>query len=136
MTPELTVLTLTALFHIAILAITVTCADLQIGLRKGMSPRDPERLKTPIMELVGTRTSRLMRALQNHMESLPLFAIACLVIAITDQSTQFTQTCAWAYLGARMIYVPAYVFGWVPWRSIVWMVATGAIVAMLIAALL
>jgi uncharacterized MAPEG superfamily protein len=136
MTPELTILILATLFHIVTLVITVTCADLQIGLRKGMSPRDPERLGKPIVEQVGIRTSRLMRALQNHLESLPLFAIACITIAITDQSTAFTQTCAWAYLGARMVYVPAYVFGWVPWRSIVWMVATGAIVAMLIAALL
>jgi uncharacterized MAPEG superfamily protein len=136
MTPELTVLILTALFHIAVLAITVTCADLQIGLRKGMSPRDPERLKKPIIEQVGTRTSRMMRALQNHLETLPLFAIACLVIAISDQSTAITQTCAWLYLLARVIYVPAYVFGWVPWRSIVWMIATGACTLMLIAALI
>ncbi len=136
MTIELTVLILATLVHLASLTVAITCADLQIGLRKGMSPRDPERMGKPIVEQVGTRTSRMIRAVQNSLETLPLFAIACLVIAITDQSTTFTQTCAWAYLVARVVYIPAYVFGWVPWRSIVWMAATGAIVFMLLAALL
>ena len=136
MTVEITVLILATLFHIASLTLAIICADRQIGLPKAMSPRDPERMTKPIVEQVGLRTSRLMRAVQNHLESLPLFAIACITIAITDQSTTITQTCAWAYLGARIIYIPSYVFGWVPWRSIFWMIGMGAITIMLFAALL
>jgi uncharacterized MAPEG superfamily protein len=43
---------------------------------------------------------------------------------------------AWAYLAARILYVPAYAMGLVPWRSVVWFVGFGATVAMILAALL
>ena len=64
-----------------------------------------------------------------------MFAIAVVVIALSDQSTVFTQACAWTYLVARVLYVPAYAFDWVPWRSVIWGVGFFATVAMLVAAL-
>ena len=69
--------------------------------------------------LTGT-PGRIKRALDNHFEGLLLFAIACIVITVSDQSTPLTTTCAWIYLAARVLYIPAYVFGWVPWRSLIW----------------
>ncbi|NCU21433.1 MAPEG family protein, partial [Candidatus Falkowbacteria bacterium] len=44
--------------------------------------------------------------------------------------------CAFTYLGARILYVPAYAYGWTPWRSVIWAVGFFATVAMLIAALI
>ena len=48
----------------------------------------------------------------------------------------FTAACAWTYLIARILYVPAYAFGLVPWRSLIWMVGFGATTLMLLAALI
>ncbi|MEM6577017.1 MAG: MAPEG family protein, partial [Pseudomonadota bacterium] len=42
----------------------------------------------------------------------------------------------WAYLAARLLYIPAYYFGWAPWRSYIWMVGFAATSLMLIAVLL
>ena len=58
------------------------------------------------------------------------------MITLTDQSTPFTAACAWTYLAARALYVPAYALGWNPWRSLIWAFGFLATLAMLIAALL
>ena len=44
------------------------------------------------------------------------------MITLSDQSTSFTTACAFTYLTARILYVPAYFFGLVPWRSMIWSV--------------
>ena len=46
-----------------------------------------------------------------------------------------TATSAWIYLLARILYVPAYVFGWVPWRSVIWAVGFAASMIMILASL-
>jgi len=136
MTPELTVLTLAALLQLAQLVLMATLANLELGFGKTLNPRDPGRLGKPLQEMVTPRTGRTMRALNNHFEALILFTIAVVVITLSDQSTPFTAACAWVYLGARVAYVPAYVFGWVPWRSFIWSVGFAATGLMLGAALL
>jgi uncharacterized MAPEG superfamily protein len=73
--------------------------------------------------------------MNNHFEGLILFGIAAVVISVTGQSTGLTAACAWAYLAARILYIPAYVFGLVPWRSLIWAVGWIATFVMLVAAL-
>ena len=136
MTPELTALTLAALLQVVQFALMAIPANLELGPGKTLSPRDPDRLGKPLMDQVSPKTSRLFRALNNHFEGLILFTIAVVVITLSDQSTPVTQTCAWAYLAARVLYVPAYAFGWVPWRSLIWFAGFGATVTMLLAALI
>ena len=80
-------------------------------------------------------TARLGRALTNHFEGLILFTIACLAVTLADKSTPFTAACAWAYLAARVLYIPAYYYGLRPWRSLIWAVGFLATVLMLLAAL-
>lgn len=129
MTPELTTLTLAALLQaLQFCAYSIT-AQKQVGTKAAASPRD----KT--IELTGT-AGRLQRALNNHFEGLILFTISVVVVTLAEQSTAVTQTAAWVYLGARILYVPAYAFGWVPWRSAIWFVGFLATVTMLVAALL
>ena len=135
MAPELTVLTLAALLQVVQFVLMAVPTNLELGTAKTLSPRDPERLGSSIQEQVGPRTSRLIRAMNNHFEALVLFTIAVLVVTLSDQSSAFTAGCAWAYLLARVLYVPAYAFGWVPWRSIVWFVGFAATVSMLASAL-
>ncbi len=136
MTPELTALTLAALLQATQFFLMAIPANLEAGTGKTTSPRDADRLSGTLENHVSNRTARLIRAYNNHLETLILFAIACIVITITDQSTSLTTICAFIYFGARLLYIPAYAFGWVPWRSYIWMVAFAATTLMLLAALI
>lgn len=136
MTPELTVLALAALWQVIQIALMAIPANLELGTAKTLSPRDPDRLKTPLMDQVSPRTGRLHRAMTNHFEGLILFTIAVLVVTLGEASSSLTTACAWTYLAARILYVPAYAFGWVPWRSAFWTVGLGATAVMLVAALI
>ncbi len=129
MTPELTILTYAALLQAVQLALTILFSDAQFGIKYGASPRDTPR---PLTGLAG----RLNRALDNHYAALALFAIAVIVVTLGDQSTPLTINCAWAYLIARIAYVPAYAFGIPYLRSTIWTIATGATLTMLITALI
>ncbi|MCB1313140.1 MAG: MAPEG family protein [Sedimentitalea sp.] len=131
MTPELTALALAALLLVVQLGWMALRANLEVGSRYFLSPRDeaPTRIPSP-------GTLRLKRAYENHLEALLPFAIAALVIALSGQSSAVTAACAWLYLAARVLYVPAYLFGWVPWRSAIFGLGYFATAAMLGAALL
>ena len=130
MTPELTALTLAALLQMVQFLLFAVPANMELGPKYTAGPRDsaPKRALSPV-------TGRLQRALNNHFEGLILFGIAAGVTAISGQSTPLTAACAWAYLGARILYIPAYAFGWTPWRSVIWAVGWTATLLMLIAAL-
>jgi len=135
MTPELTVLTLAALLQVVQFVLMAVPANLELGTGKTLSPRDADRLGGPMVEQVSRRTARLIRAMNNHFEALILFTIAVLVVTLSGQSSAFTSGCAWLYLLARVLYVPAYAFGWVPWRSLIWAAGLLATVAMLLSVL-
>ena len=47
-------------------------------------------------------------------------AVAVLVVVLGDRSSAVTETCAWVYLVARLVYVPAYAFGPPGLRSVFW----------------
>jgi len=78
---------------------------------------------------------RLKRALDNHFEGLILFTIAVVVVVLGDASTPATESAAWTYLVARILYVPAYASGVFLVRSLIWTVGFVATLVMLLAAL-
>lgn len=129
MTPELTALTLAALLQVLQFAAYSITAQLQVGTKKALSPRD-----TPV-QLTG-KAGRLQRTMNNHFEGLILFGIAVMVITYSGQGDGSTAIACALYLAARVLYVPAYVFGWVPWRSLIWAFGFFATLYLLIAALL
>ena len=131
MTPELLVLTLAALLQFVQYALFAIPANLELGVGYTSSARD-----RPPSRPMSERTARLQRAMNNHFEGLILFTIAVTVVTLGDQSTAFTAACAWVYLGARILYVPAYAMGLVPWRSAIWFVGFLATFAMIAAALI
>ncbi|WP_273502326.1 MAPEG family protein [Paracoccus sphaerophysae] len=127
-TPELTALGLAAILQAG-----------QIGLaawsmnRDGLSnwnagPRD----STPQFSDL---TGRLRRAVDNHFEALVFFIIAVVLVQFTGSSGTLTAASAWAYLAARVLYVPAYALGWSPGRSIIFGVGFLATIVMILAAL-
>lgn len=135
MTPELTALTLAGLLQVVQYMLVSIPANLQLGTAKTLSPRDPARMGKPLAEQVTPRIGRLFRALNNHFEGLILFTLAVVVVTLSGQSSALTTTCGWVYLAARILYVPAYAFGLVPWRSLIWLTGFAATAIMLLAAL-
>lgn len=129
MTHELTALTLAALLQVVQFIAMAVPANMQLGPDKTAGPRDEP------LQLHGV-AGRLKRAMDNHFEGLILFSIAVLVISLSDQSSVVTRVAAWVYLGARILYVPAYVVAIGLWRSAIWGIGFLATVVMLVAALI
>lgn len=130
MSAELTVLILAALLAVGQLVWMAVRANLEIGPAYFLTPRDSEAPQP-----MSTGLGRLKRAYQNHVETLPLFAIAVIALVLTDRTGGLTAALAWLYLAARVLFVPAYLFGWNPWRSFIWAAGFVAIVLMLLLAL-
>ncbi|MBW6507032.1 MAG: MAPEG family protein [Rhodobacteraceae bacterium] len=136
MTPELTALALAGLLQgVQYLLVSIT-ANRELGPAKTLSPRDPDRLGKPLAEQLSPRSGRLFRAMNNHFEALILFTLAVVVVTFVKITTPFTAVCAYTYLGARILYVPAYWLGLVPWRSLIWSIGFLATIGMIIAALI
>ena len=131
MTPELTVLTLAAIWVVIQFVLYAVPANRELGVGYTTSARD----RDPSADL-SVRTARLGRAFDNHMQWLMLFAVAVGVVEMSGQNSAFTAICAWAYLMARVAYVPAYVLGWRPWRSAIWSVGFLTTLLMLLVALI
>ena len=131
MTPELTALSLAGLLQMVQFILFAVPANLELGTRYTAGPRDraPER---PLSTLTG----RLQRAMNNHFEGLILFTLAVVVVTLSGQSSPVTAACAFAYLGARVLYIPAYALGWRPWRSAIWAVGWFATLGLMLAALI
>ncbi|MEM6819133.1 MAG: MAPEG family protein [Pseudomonadota bacterium] len=102
--------------------------NLQLGTDYTAGPRDEQKVAKGM-------AGRLKRAMENHFEALVLFAIAVVVVVLSESSSGLTQNCAWVYLAARIAYVPAYASGVYLLRSVVWAVGFLATLFMLIAAL-
>ena len=130
MTPELTALALAALLQAVQFVLYAIPANLELGPGYTMSARD----RPPSREM-SARTARLGRALDNHFEGLILFTIAVLVVTLGQAASPFSAACAWVYLGARVLYIPAYAYDLRPWRSLVWAVGFFATLLMILAAL-
>jgi len=129
MTVELTILAYAGLLQFAQILLGVVLADLQNGLKYGLGPRDEAR---PMVGLAG----RNDRAIINHYAALGLFTLAVVVITLGDKSTPLTVNCAWAYLIARILFVPAYLSGIFMLRSVLWTVGVIATIIMLVVAIL
>ena len=131
MTPELTALASAGLLQGVQFLLFAVPANLELGTRYTSGPRDaaPARSMT-------VRTGRLHRALANHFEGLILFTLAVVVVTLGNQSSAVTQTAAWIYVAARILYIPAYAFGWRPWRSAIWGIGFFATLTMIAASLI
>jgi uncharacterized MAPEG superfamily protein len=116
MSEELWLLCGGALLAIVQIGLASTVAKRQTGVSWSIGPRDEPR---PLAGLAG----RLERAQANLYESLPLFAIAVVVVELADANGALSQTGAHLFLWCRIAYVPAYAFGirWV--RTAFWQAA-------------
>jgi uncharacterized MAPEG superfamily protein len=128
-TPELTVLALAAILQMGQIMLAGAVMNRDVGVEYNASPRDEAVKFSPL-------TGRLRRAVDNHFEALALFTVAVVVVTLSGSAGALTAVCAWIYLAARVVYVPAYAFGWSPWRSLIFAVGGAATLVMLLAALI
>jgi uncharacterized MAPEG superfamily protein len=131
MTTELTALALAGLLQMLQFALFAVPANMELGVGYTSSPRD-----RPPSRQMSVVTGRLQRAMNNHFEGLILFTLAVVVVTLGNQSSPVTQYAAWAYLAARVLYIPAYAAGLRPWRSAIWSVGFFATLTMIVAALI
>ena len=125
---EVQVLAYAVLLAVAQLFLFAIPANLTIGSRYLAGPRDQG------VKLDGV-PARLQRAFLNHIEGLVLFTAAVVVVTLGQASNNATETAAWAYLAARVVYVPLYATGTRYVRSAVWAIGFFATVSMIVTAL-
>ena len=112
------------------LAVFGVIANLQLGGTYTAGPRDEE----PKGLSVGAK--RLKRAFENYLGTLPWFAIAIIAAHLAQKVDAVSIGAGWVYLAARLLYVPAYA-AHVPFaRSLLWSVATFAILTIVVRTLL
>ncbi|WP_347268010.1 MAPEG family protein [Paracoccus sp. (in: a-proteobacteria)] len=128
MAAETTALGLAALLQAGQLALAAAAMNRDAGTAWNAGPRDRPADFSAL-------TGRLRRAASNHFEALILFTVAVVLVVMSDATTSLTVICAWLYLLARVLYVPAYALGWTPWRSLIWAVGFSATLAMILATL-
>ncbi|WP_277185107.1 MAPEG family protein [Caballeronia sp. BR00000012568055] len=123
---ELTMLAWTLVLALVQVLLPAFVRNREVGLKYQMGPRD--NATAPPTRIAG----RLMRAQSNLFETLPIFAIAVLIVHVTGRENALTHYGALAYFVARLCYVPLYVLG-VPFvRSLVWLISIVGIVQILV----
>ena len=75
--------------------------------------------------------ARLLRAQANYLETFPIAIVALVGVVLADKASGLTAGAAWIWLGARVLYLPLYGAGVPKVRTLVWAVATLAIVTVL-----
>ena len=130
MTLELTLLAWTLVLAVVQTFLPVALRNGETGLAYNMGPRDEPAPRPP-----GRITGRLQRAQANLYETLPLFAAAVLIAHAAGVHGPLTVGGCWAYLLARIAYVPLYAFGVTGVRSLAYAVSLGGLLAIVAAVL-
>ncbi|TMM51589.1 MAPEG family protein [Sulfitobacter sabulilitoris] len=111
---ETTVLALYGLLVLLTILLQATGAMQQLGMGYLMSSRDEHRT-------VKGMTARLGRALDNSVVAMALFAPAVLLLVATDKTGNGSLLATQVFLLARVVYLPAYIFGIVGVRTLAWL---------------
>lgn len=126
---EVQVLAYAALLQYVQFVLMAVPLNIQLGTDYTGGPRDEPKEASGV-------PGRLKRAMDNHFEGLILFTMAVVVVVLGDGSSSLTAQSAWVYLGARVLYVPAYASGVPLLRSAIWFVGFVATLTMLLTAVL
>ncbi len=78
---------------------------------------------------IGPHAERLKRAFSNFMETFVSFIVIVIALAFAHKSSDLSVYGAWAYLVARIVYIPLYIFGVTGIRSLVWAISLAGIAA-------
>jgi uncharacterized MAPEG superfamily protein len=126
MTLELKMLALSTVLGLIQIVLASHAASLQRGYVWTASSRDE-----PAAALTGV-AGRLARALQNFVETFPLFAAAVLIAHVAATQSWMTEWGVQLYFWGRVTYLALYAAGVFLLRSLVWNVAALGIVLVLL----
>lgn len=116
---EISVLLMAVLLGLCHIGVQGLNSDFERGLKWALGPRDEAK---PISQI----GARLERASKNFQETFPFMLALLLIVEISARSTELTRNLSIIWLLARIIYFPAYAFGW--WfRSWAWIISLLAI---------
>jgi uncharacterized MAPEG superfamily protein len=130
MTAELTALAWGCVLAFVHIFAAVRVKTRQYGSRWNMGARD--EVLPPPEPLVG----RLARAQANFFETFPIAAAAILIVTIAGRTDAWTAIGSFVWLGARIVYLPLYAFGFPYVRTLVFLVSVLGIAMILAPALL
>ncbi len=125
MSSELLVLVLSTLLLLAHVMLAIRYKTKQYGVEWNTGARDEDL--PPLNPIAG----RLDRARGNFLETYPVAIVALLAVEITGKSSDITAIAAWAWFGARVVYLPLYWAGIPMVRTLVWGVALLALLVLI-----
>ena len=125
MPTEILVLALGAVLLVVHIQVAIRAKTKQYGVDWNTGPRDKD------MPPLGEVPARLERARDNFQETLPLAIIALFGVVLTDKANEITAVAAWVWLVGRIVYLPLYWTGVKWWRTIVFAIATLALLVVL-----
>ncbi len=123
LTSELSILLTYGLIVALLLGAKLTGMLTQLDMGYLLSSRDETRTLEGML-------GRTDRALNNSIFALVLFAIPILVMGLRDTFTGPSLLASQVFLAARVVYIPAYIFGIVGLRTGVWLVGFLATLAL------
>jgi uncharacterized MAPEG superfamily protein len=126
MTLELKMLALSIVLGLVQIILASHAASLQRGYVWTASSRDEA-----VAALTGV-AGRLARALQNFIETFPLFAAAVLIAHVAAKHSSMTEWGVQLYFWGRVTYLVLYAAGVFLLRSLVWNVAALGIALLLL----
>jgi uncharacterized MAPEG superfamily protein len=115
LTSELSILVTYGLIVVLLLGLKLTGMMTQLDMGYLLSSRDQHRTLEGML-------GRTDRALNNSVTALVLFAVPILVMGLRDTFTGQSLLAAQVFLAARIVYIPAYIFGIVGLRTGVWLI--------------
>src|SRR5262245_5025118 len=124
---ELAMLVAGCILCLVQIVIASHAASFQRGYRWTASSRDAE--VPPLTGVAG----RLERALQNLLETFPVFVAAVLLVHMLERQSGLSEWGAGLYFFARLAYLLLYAAGVSLLRSLVWNIAFLGIVLLLLA---
>lgn len=113
MSLELTYLIWSAALGFVYLNTQALLFRMQVGIKAANNQRDHD-------EPSNLLTARGERALRNFLESYAIFVALAVATELSGRSDALTQWGCHLYFWARVVYLPLYVSGVSPARSIVW----------------
>jgi len=129
MTIELLMLALSVVLGFVHIIVSAIATTHQYGSRWNLSARDD-----PMPPLQGV-AGRLQRALNNFLETFPLYAVAVLIADATNRHGWMAVWGSQVYFYARVLYLPLYAAGIPVVRTVVWSAASLGIAMVLLALL-
>ena len=125
MPTELTILALGAVLLLIHILVAGRHRTKQYGTEWNMGARDEAM---PPLDPV---PARYLRAQANYQETFPIAIVALMGVVLADKTNALTAGAGWVWLAARVVYLPLYAAGTPKVRTLVWAIATVAILIVL-----